>query len=182
MDTPATCAAFSPSPDDSPFLKRIRAKAAKGFKHTKATSLENATLLAFWLFALDRADEALDVCRFVGQAEFNGNFNLWSWVEVALALQSRLLKSKDKKQAKQCLDRIEAAGYVDSRLSGSLLDRDTVRDAIRDQDKSLERDARLVNVFELCFIAALGGSKKIPVKAAEKEMADHIARLRELVG
>jgi len=73
-------------------LAQAKAKLSKVFKWSKAQCLYDAVALAVLLHAFRRDDEALEVCRAVDQIQFDGKYTLWSAVENALTLQSRLLR------------------------------------------------------------------------------------------
>jgi hypothetical protein len=168
-----------------PLLARVKKKAANKFAFTRQTSLTAGSDLAYWLFVFRRDREAAEVCRFLARAEFDGDFNLWSWVEEALVLLSRL--STDKREGKGCVGRVTEAGYEASRLGGALLAgrdgyRANIAAAVAGRDKSAERDWRLAAVKELCFVVALGGSKKLSSSVAESDLQNHLAALRSLVG
>jgi hypothetical protein len=179
--------AFDPDQERDKFLIRFKKRAVKNFKLTKASSLENATHLAYWLFVFARDDEAMEVCRFVGRYQFQGNFNLWSWVETALALESRLARQAGEDQESAgCVQRMRAAGVVQRRLEGNLLDGpgghlDCIRGATAAGDKSSILGWSLRALMELCFLIELGGSASWPVDRLEKEFQEVLSSLRVLV-
>lgn len=177
--------AFDHELETIPLLARVKKKAGNKFAFTRQASLTAASDLAYWLFVFRRDDEAVEVCRFLARGEFDGNYNLWSWIEEGLALLSRL--TTNKRESIACVKRIAEAGYEPSRLTGALLaGRDGIRAnltaAVADKDKSAERDWRLIAVKELCFVVAMGGSKKLSDSAAESELQGHLVGLRLLVG
>ena len=139
--------------------------------------------LAYWLFVFGKEDQSLEVCRFLGKYEFAGNFNLWSWVEFTLALQSHLVRQRDQgDESDKCLTRIRAAGSVESRLRGSLLgDKlERIKRAAAENDKTGERDWSQNALLELCVLIELGGSKTWPISALEREFQQIVSRLRRL--
>jgi hypothetical protein len=175
--------AFDPEAEKDKFLAAAKKRAAK-FSRKKAASLDAATRLAYWLFVYGREDEALEACRFVGQTEFAGNFNLWTWVELALALQSRIARRRGSaEESAECLRRIRAAGFRESRLNGSLLEDklQNVQRAAAAQDKTGERDWGQNALLELCVLIELGGSETWPVEKLEAEFAQTVSRLREIL-
>ena len=176
--------AFDADPESEKILKRVKAKASKGFKFTKANCLESATNLAFYLYIFRRAEEALGVCEFLGQYPFDGNFNLWTWIELSLSLQSRIyIESSLKDKSDACVRRLAEAGYVKARLQGELLE-DNVKDieqAVADGSKTDERDYRVLVLQELCFMKALGGSGKYPAGKLEEMIQDNLKHLRRIL-
>jgi hypothetical protein len=177
-------AVFDPSTEPNKVLATAKALVFKKFSWTKSQPLFDALRLAQLLVLFGKEDEALEVCRTLGRLEFTGNFNLWSPVEKALALQSRLLRKEgNTMEAEACLKRVRDVGFVDDRLEGKLLDRNgDIPDAIRDGDKKTERLARLIYGSELVFIIELGGSPVRPVDGLEKDLEANKAALRTLVG
>jgi hypothetical protein len=174
---------FDPSGEDDKVLERAKKKASKNFRWTSSACLMAAEELAFLCHVLGRDGEALEVARFVGGYEFGGNYSLWSPVEGTLALQARLARQKgDNSEADECVRRVRAAGFVASRLDGSLLNIEDAERAEREGRKSLERDYRLGQLHELFLLIELGGSKKWPVSSLEKAYQDNLARLRVLLG
>jgi hypothetical protein len=174
-------AAFDPVLEPNKFLTGIKKRAATKFSRKKQASLENAMRLAYWLFVSGKDDETLEVCRFLGAYEFAGNFNLWSWIEYTLALQSRILRLRGEEgESAESLRRIRAAGFVPSRLTGSLLDDKLkrVHSTASEGDKTGERDWSLLALLELCVLIELGGSETWPVTALEEELQQVVARLR----
>ena len=170
--------------DSGSFLSRVKARAAKRFRWTSAAALRDVTEAAYWLHVFRRDAEALEVCEFQGHYEFAGNYFLWTQVEFALALQARLLRKRRKRtRATVCVRRLRDAGFVEDRLKGSMLDRNSaLKLALKQGDAMAEREARLGRLEELCFIIELGGSKALPAAEAEADYSQNLARLRELAG
>jgi hypothetical protein len=180
-------AAFDSEQELIEFLARAKKKAATKFRLTNQGSLQNAAALAWWLHVYGKDAEAVEVCRFLGQYQFAGNFNLWTWVEQALTLQARIARSAGQPdEAAACLARVSAAGYSANRLRGGLLDgakgyRDLVRQAVASKDRTSERDWRHLALIELCFMIELGGSEQYPAQELEKELQENLTALRTLL-
>jgi len=183
MDWPLP-SAFDPKGETVKLLAQAKAKLSKGFKWSKAQCLYDAGALAMLLHVFGRDDETLEVCRALGQIQFDGKFSLWSGVETALTLQARLLRQRGATtEADACIQRVKAAGYVDDRLNGILLDRNsTVEEAVKDGNKKSELAGRLTMAKEIAFIIELGGSEECPVARMEQKWHENLARLRELTG
>jgi hypothetical protein len=175
---------FDPATETNKVLASAKAPLFKKFSWTNSQSLFDALRLAQLLLLFDREEEALEVCRTLERLEFSGNFKLWSPVEKALALHSRLLRKKGKlKEAEACIKRVRDVGFNEERLEGLMLDRNgDIPDAIRDGDKKTERLARLIYGSELVFIIELGGSSSRPVEGLEKDLEANELELKKLVG
>ena len=176
--------AFDPDREKDKFLAASKQRASTKFSRKKAASLENSMHLAYWLFVFGKEDETLEVCRFLGTYEFAGNFNLWSWIEHTLALQSRIVRQRGQHdESAECLKRIRAAGFVESRLTGSLLNNklDRIKSLAAEKDKTGERDWSMLALLELCVLIELGGSKTLPIATLEQEFQQIVARLRTIL-
>lgn len=173
--------ACNPEGETDKFLARHKAKVAKGFSFTRMGSLEETTELAYWLYVYRKDNEAMEIGRLIDGAVFSGNFNLWSPIERNLALYARLLGAAGQAgEAARVVAKMQAAGFVDTRLSGSLLSDREIAEAVADGDKTGERDWRLSQVGELCFMLALGGSHKYPSGKIETMVEEQLAALRKI--
>lgn len=166
------------------FMARMKDRAAKNFRWTSKHPLEKAMHLAYWSYVFGRNDDALQVCDFLSQFQFSGNYNLWTWIECSLALEARLLRTADRHQeAAQCVARIRAADFVETRLDGSLLmnkDRN-INDAVSDGNRIGERDWRVLMMVELCVVIELGGSQQLPIERLEHRFQENLVQLQRLV-
>ena len=166
------------------FLSKAKKRAAKNFKFTRAQSLDNSMRLAYWLYVFEKDDEAMEVCEFLSRFEFSGNFNLWSWIELSLALEARLLRARNENAAAvKCVERILSAGFVGERLEGLLL-RNTIKNieqARKESDKVGERDWRQNLMLELCIVIEVSRVQELPVDGLELMFQDNIDRLREML-
>jgi hypothetical protein len=184
MDQMVLPAALTSGPESHPLLARLKKRATKQFRWTSAHALRDVVEFAYWCQVFGRDQEALDICAFLGQYHFAGNYRLWTQIEFALALQARLLRQqRQKPKAAACIRRIQDAGFVESRLNGEALDPNSaLKIALREGDLVRERSARLSRLKELCFIRELGGSATLPVSEVERDYQQNLARLRILAG
>jgi hypothetical protein len=175
--------AFDPGLETNNRLKKAKASISKKFSWTRNDPLFEAKRLAYLLMVFGKDDEAIEVCQFLGQMEFQG-YRLWTAVEFALALEARLQRLRGEKNlAAACVDRIRKAGFVKERLEGSMLDPNHALEiALDEKDEKRELPARLQHAAEIAFIIELGGSKKCPVKKLEGEWSKNLARLKVLAG
>jgi hypothetical protein len=174
--------AFNPDLEIIKFLINQKKKASKNISFTVSDSLENAKNLAYYLYAYNKFDQSLEVCKYLSQIEFNGNFNIWGWVELTFVLMSRILKKNNlNDEAKLYIHRIKSAGFIDDRLNGLLLCDEDIQECISDGDKIRERDFRMCQMNELCFIIELGGSRKYPIKKTEQLFLSNLEELQKLL-
>lgn len=145
---------------------------------------------AYWLYTFDRVEEALEVSRFLGQAQFDGNLDRWLWIQSSLVLQSRILKTQGLGQeVNDCLNRVRSVGDNTYRFDGMVLglhERD-VNDALdlatRVSDrlgKSSEIVGRMMAVMELCFLIEMDSSPALPRATLEEKLAANLERLKSL--
>lgn len=176
-------AVFSSQDEPIKFMARVKDRAARNFKWTVSHSLEHGMYLTYYSYVFGRRSDALKACEFMSQFQFAGDFQLWGWVEHTLALEARLLRLSGRPQeAAECVSRIWKAGFVETRLSGSLLGTRNLDIAISDGRKIAERDWRAVRLVELCTVIELGGSEELPVQTLEVLFQENLLRLQELVG
>ncbi len=175
---------FAANISESKFLNRIKKKAVKNFSWSSAKSLENASNLSYWLLVFDKENESLEVCEFLSKFQFNSNFNLWSWIEHSLALQSRIYRKRKKlNKASHCIDRIISAGFVKERLDGLFVeDREKqIKIAILDNDKWATREWIFLLLIEICILSELGGSSKLPIEILEMKFTENLQKLRKML-
>ena len=176
--------AFDPAPETDKRLAKAKERLAKKFSWKKKAALFEAVQLAHLLVVYGKEDEAVEICAALGRIEFDGTWNLWAAVELALALQARLLRQQGQgAAADRCRQRIVDAGYVDDRLDGSLLDcSDAIPEAIKEGDQKWELEARLAYAAELAFLLELGGSAKRPVASLENDWTANLLAMQRLAG
>ena len=73
--------AFDGDRETAKFLARMKRRASKDFGWSCSRSLEDAMYLAYWLNVFGEDHQALDVCEFLGEAQFTGDTRLWTWIE-----------------------------------------------------------------------------------------------------
>ena len=83
--------AFGVSAEPNKYLKRFKGSLQRRFRLTRSNELFEAVDLAYYLLALDRHEEALEIVSFLSNAvEFNGDYKIWTPVGCAIILESRL--------------------------------------------------------------------------------------------
>lgn len=148
--------------------------------------------LAHWLCILERIEEALEVCRCLAQAQFNGKLDHWWCIQGALILKSRILKAQElQREANDCLDRVRSAGDDTYRFGGKVLclyERD-VNDALDLSSRGLahfgrlnEIRGRMMIVVETSFLLEMNSSSALSMTVLEEELAANLRHLRTLAG
>ena len=169
-------------------VARLAASLAKNFKPTVAESLRRTNELAYMLYVHERPDLALQMCGLLNDIPFRNDYNLWTWVEATLALEWKLRTlAGETARAQACVDAIRATFdtgdesdtiLLERRLGGSLFYNEKITEAEKENNTSLERVFRLVQLNELIFIQSLGGSEALPVPELERQIDFQLAKLR----
>lgn len=163
---------------------RVKQRATKNFKWTHVKSLENMSLLAYWLYISDETKDALAVCQFLTQAQYDGNQHHWFWIQSTLILQSHILKKEMSVQkSDECLNRVRSVGDNTYRLGGLMLNRyeRNVNDALNDAtnfSKLNEMNWRMMVVLELLFLIEMNVLSEMPTLV--EKLTFNICRLRSL--
>ena len=107
---PAFPAVFSAEREQNRFLKQYKSTLGRRLTFTRMEGLFEEVDLAFYLTALGRTDEALQLLTFLtGNIEFNNNYNVWTPVGYGISLQARLHRLiGDTHSAQTALERIRA--------------------------------------------------------------------------
>ena len=145
--------------------------------------------MAFWLFIHGKNELARRVCALLASIPFANNYNLWTWVELALALDAKLSSESEAKQRVDAIRAPLALGdemhrkikmrALTRRLNGDLLQFQAIAQAQEDNDKKTELDYRFAHLKELIYIEALGGSGEQPVADLQRSIQDNIEILVE---
>lgn len=177
-------AAFDPALETNEVLAAAKSPIFKKFNWAKKDLLYDTACLAHLLVVFGKEDEALEVCRTLGRLQLSAGKVLFNAVELGLALQARICRQRgNEAEATECHRRMREAGFAEQRLEGVLLDiNGVIPEAIRLGDKKAERKARLRMAAEYVYIIELGGSAVYPIEKLEREHAENVSAIKELVG
>jgi hypothetical protein len=90
-----------------PKVARLATSLAKNFKSTASDALERAKNLAYLLYVHEQPALSLLVCQLLNDIAFKNNYNLWTWVELTLALEWKLrVDAGQPMQAQACANTI----------------------------------------------------------------------------
>ena len=104
---------------------------------------------------------------------------MWSPVEHALALGARLLRLRgDEEETAAAVRRIRDAGYVDARCDGTLLPGKDIEACATSGDKTGERDYRMCQVLELCWVREMAEFRSFAAEELERRYDENMLRLR----
>lgn len=177
---------------DHPKTARLANALAKNFKPTVVNSLERTKNLAYQLYVLDRPDLCLQVCQLLNDLVFTNNYNIWTWVELTLALEWKLqLQAGELTQAQRCaailrstyelgdiVAQAQGAKNLAWRVNGGLLYDAQIAQAEQRGDTTAEKSYRQTQLGALLCIQALGGSATLPLPELERQLVFQLAKLR----
>lgn len=88
--------AFSVENECNSFFLRKKQSIIKYFSFTKEREVEKVYLLAYWLHVFGRSEEAVNVCNFLLQKEYDGDNSIWYHIEHAIGLKFVIQKQMCK--------------------------------------------------------------------------------------
>ena len=109
------------------YLQKYKPSLRRRFSLSRMEELFQAVDLGFYLVALHRPDEALEVVSFLdNQVEFDGNFNIWTPAGYGICLQSRLLRlNGDHQGAQDVMERVRSHPFQVSETREQVTERVT---------------------------------------------------------
>ena len=172
-------------PDDPPHLARLKRRVLSGSRPTRQSDLKAIHTLAIAMFIWQRTPMLEALVQRLRTIQFQGDFNLWSWIERCRALDAYLQYNRgDTKALDYVRGEIRAAGYVEGRRRGLLSH--SARGYRANYLAALAKDDRrsllgwgVPYVSELVFIWVMGGSLKLPRRSVEEELSQAVAQIRE---
>ncbi len=180
-------------------LQKTALSLSKKYKPTVANELERADRLATDLFFKSYENEALTIIEVLEKEVFNGNYNLWTWIQSALLLKCWILERSENEVSQQTIENIiktinstldfgndEMKKKINTkvrnrRLTGSLLNYDKIEIAIAENDKKTELVWRIAQFGELLFIYFLGGSDQFSTQKALVELEENENKIKALI-
>lgn len=171
-------------------VKGLAKKLSKKFNPDNPEVLENICKLAYLLYVYEETDAAREVIDLIKDKPFEGSFDQWTWVDMTLALDSRMNNGTTRSSYQNTIRDVLASGTdlhrkvnkknFDRFMSGETLDYEGIAEAVEDGDKEIEWDYRLAQLMMLVKLKELGGSDVFPEKKAETEILENLVILRDL--
>ena len=84
---------FSIENECNAFFLKKKQSILKCFSFTREREVEKVYLLAYWLHVFGRNEEAVNICDFLLQKEYDGNNSIWYHIEHAIGLKFVIEKS-----------------------------------------------------------------------------------------
>lgn len=172
--------------DNEPLLQKMLSNLSKNPNLDNPDVLKLASDTSFLLYFCGKREESLKLAGLLGDIPFTGNFDLWSPIEMALVLYSRISREKsniqDAENATEKIKTVIQAGNEDQvrirqkafrrRMNGALLYYDEIKKAETAQNiKGLVR-WYFAQFRQLCFMNELGGSETFTIERIEKELIE----------
>jgi hypothetical protein len=177
-------------------LQRTALSLAKGYKPTVAAKLETAMHFTIDLYFDGSENEALQVCELMAQIQYNGNYNIWTWVEATLLLKSWIhKKSNSIEKLNETIKRVDETSEIKTNneladtikkrvklrnLAGNLICYKEIEEAMSNGDKATEMAYRKIQYTRLLYIYFLGGSTEFSTERAFAEIENNEQIIKNL--
>ncbi len=183
---------ISKSLTDKKMIK-IATSLSKKYKPTSSNELEKTNLLLNHLYFKNQKNEALKVINLLEKEDFNGNYDLWSWIEPALLMKCWI--TKDESEIQKIINKINKTfdfgtnelskkvrkNVKERRLKGEHLKYDEIMAPQNNKNTQEELEYRILHFYMLLFIYFLGGSKEFTKDRALKELNENEKIIKELI-
>jgi hypothetical protein len=172
----------------------LKSLTKRNFALTDPDSYEDMCDLAYSLYVDDKAIEAKEVCDKFAGIEFQSNYDLWTWVEFALALRSRIADSNGsaventflKRQVLRAVEtgdeeKVQLRKKIHARFrNGSQVRFDKVQSAIDNGDADAELDWREVHLKNLILLEQFGSSDPVLAGSLGHQTESNLLAMRTL--
>ena len=166
----------------------LASRLSKRFRLTNSADLGILIELSYIHYALDETDAALQLADLISPIEFANNFDIWTWVEVGLALQSAIYRGTDRNElSKKCFEKIfyvyEQGSPTNKKvfnrnLNGALLKYGEIANA---KTKKAEYEWRMYQLQTLTLIREMGGGEEFTIERADNEILENKEKLKTLI-
>lgn len=162
-------------------------------KKTKKSFLESAVLLSYILYLIQDKNYLIIVTE-LSEVEFFSDYDYWTWIEYAICLLAYQYKEENKlekfNQLKTKLDNtlnqgknelvITVKKNIHQRfLSGEMLDKSAINEAINEKDSSVEIHQRLVFMMRLIKLKVYAEQSRIDKDKLNHEIANNSTIIRD---
>jgi len=162
---------------------------AKGFSLSNSENLEGLIRLATLRFVLDDTATTLKLTNLISDIKFDNDFDIWTWVEHGLVLQSAVYRKQGKTElAKECINKIASTfenDPINKRVFMRTLNGDGISTAYSKIQKAYDEEAeygrRIALLWKLMLIREMGGGEEFSTDRADKEIQENIDRLKILI-
>ena len=175
----------------SPAQMKKAASLSKKFSPTNKADLEKAYHLLFSLFCTNRIQETEICLDVLTQLKFNGNFNLWTFIEPSYCLKFFLTHDESVKQEITRMLREDVKSKWDDEEEHQewiqkILDGESVKNAQEQLDRYIEDGIKTeyfwrVNLLTAYLhVLALGATGVLNPSVVNDAINQNLARLREI--
>ena len=165
---------------------------SKKFSSTNKTDLEKANNLLFSLFCSDRR-EGVDIClKALTGLKFNGNFNLWTFIQPSYCLKYYLTTDESVKEeiTRMLREDVKSKWHDDDEhqeFIQKILDGELVQSAQEELDRYIDDGIkeeyiwRVNLLIEYLYVLALGAIGSLNKTTVMDEIKKNLVRLREII-
>lgn len=165
---------------------------SKKFSSTNKTDLEKANNLLFSLFCSDRR-EGVDIClKALTGLKFNGNFNLWAFIQPSYCLKYYLTIDESVKEeiTRMLREDVKSKWHDDDEhqeFIQKILDGELVQSAQEELDRYIDDGIkeeyiwRVNLLIEYLYVLALGATGSLNKTTVMDEIKKNLVRLREII-
>ena len=175
----------------SPAQMKKAASLSKKFSPTNKADLEKAYHLLFSLFCTNRIQETEICLDVLTQLKFNGNFNLWTFIEPSYCLKFFLTRDESVKQEITRMLREDVKSKWDDEDEHQewiqkILDGELVKNAQEQLDRYIEDGIKTEYIWRVSLLTtylhvlALGATGALNPSVVNDAINQNLARLREI--
>lgn len=164
---------------------------SKKFSPTNKTDLEKANDLLFSLFCSNRL-EGVDIClKILTSLKFNGNFNLWTFIQPSYCLKYYLTTDENVKEeiTRMLCEDVKSKWHDDDEhqeFIQKILDGELVQSAQEELERYIDDGVkkeyiwRVNLLIEYLYVLALGATGLLSKSIVMGEIEKNLIRLREI--
>ena len=164
---------------------------SKKFDLTSPDDLESLIKLAYFQYVAGNTNTSYELVKLVSEIKFANDFDIWTWVENGLILQSTIHKERnEEKLASECTNKITASleegNPINRKVFKRTLNGDGIPNAYKKIEQAHDEEAeyyrRIILLRKLMLIREMGGGEDFTVERAANEIQENIERLKVLIG
>ena len=169
---------------------KLATSLSRRFNPAISYDLSNLIELAYFQYAIGNIETSFELLSLISGINFTNDFNIWTWVEYGLVLQSAIYKERcEEKLANECTNkiiaRLDEGSPVNRKVFKRTLNGEGISKAYKKieqaHDKESEYAERIALLMNLMLIREMGGGEEFTVEMAGKEIQENIKRLKVLI-
>lgn len=171
---------------DNHLITSALSKFSENYNENDATSLEALVRIAYIFYLTNDINSAKLICSEISNISFKGNFNYWTWIEMAIVLLMRINREGNTEPTNKLKDVVLAVLNAGNDLqnkvntnnfnrvmAGQTLDFSKIQSAIIERDRPSELDYRLTYFMKLVKIREMGASENFSIAEADSQIEEN---------